>query len=191
VLLDLLRETGTPAALFCVGGKVDAHPEIVARAAREGHLIGSHTYVHRWNTNLLSSARLAKEIERAQESVARAAGARPAYFRPPFGLSNPRLFRVLRRLGLRAIGWSARGLDTGGAAPDRVVARLARGLKPGAILLLHDGGVPADRLLATVRALLDTLRARGYTVVRLDRLLGDGAPDGDLPPRRHDARQPP
>jgi peptidoglycan-N-acetylglucosamine deacetylase len=174
-LLDLLREANVPAAFFCVGEKVDAHPEIAARAARERHLLANHTWRHSPFTNFYTTARLVDELGRTQEAVARAAGTRPAYFRPPVGLSNPPVFRAVRRLGLRAIGWTTRGLDRGEAAPDRVVDRLLRGLRPGAILLLHDGGIPAGRLVATVRALLDALKARGFSVVRLDRLLGDDA----------------
>ena len=175
-LLDLLRDAKVPAAFFCVGEKVDAHPEIAARAAREGHLLANHTWRHSFLTSFFTTSRLLGELERTQEAVERAAGARPAYFRPPVGLSNPPVFRAVRRLGLRAIGWTVRGLDKGSSPPDRVVARLARGLKPGAILLLHDGGVPPERLLAIVHPLLDMLKAGGYEVVRLDRLLGDDTP---------------
>jgi peptidoglycan/xylan/chitin deacetylase (PgdA/CDA1 family) len=54
---------------------------------------------------------------------------------------------------------------------QRIVARITRRLRPGAIILLHDGNVPVDRLIPTVQLLLDTLREREYQVVRLDRLL--------------------
>jgi peptidoglycan/xylan/chitin deacetylase (PgdA/CDA1 family) len=87
------------------------------------------------------------------------------------GLSNPRIFQVARALGLTVIGWSARGLDTRITEPARIVARIERRLKPGAIILLHDGNIPAERLLATVKLLLDRLRALGYDVARLDRML--------------------
>jgi peptidoglycan/xylan/chitin deacetylase (PgdA/CDA1 family) len=70
------------------------------------------------------------------------------------------------------VGWSTRGLDTKLADPQRIVGRILRGLQPGAIILLHDGNIPAERLVATVRLLLDSLRRLGYQVVRLDRMLG-------------------
>jgi peptidoglycan/xylan/chitin deacetylase (PgdA/CDA1 family) len=172
-LLDLLRDAGVEAAFFCVGERVEAHPDLAARAAREGHLLANHTYRHAWMTNLLSTSRLAEDIGRAQDALARAAGAAPRYFRPPFGLTNPRVFRALRRLGLRAVGWTVRGLETRGTTADRIADRIRRGLRPGAIVLLHDGGVPADRLVETVRRLVDSIRDAGYTVVRLDRLLDE------------------
>jgi peptidoglycan/xylan/chitin deacetylase (PgdA/CDA1 family) len=173
-ILDLLRDAGVPAAFFFIGERIDAHPDLAARAAREGHLLGNHSYRHGWATNFYTTARLVREIGRTQEAIARAAGAPTAFYRPPFGCSNPAVFRAVGRLGLRPIGWSARGLDKfRSSTSDRVVARIARRLAPGAIILLHDGDVPADRAVATLRALLDLLKASGYTAVRLDALLDD------------------
>jgi peptidoglycan/xylan/chitin deacetylase (PgdA/CDA1 family) len=87
------------------------------------------------------------------------------------GLSNPRIFQAARALDLKVVGWSARGLDTQATDPEKIVHRIARKLKPGAIILLHDGNIPAERLVATVKLLLGRLRLLGYEVVRLDRIL--------------------
>jgi peptidoglycan-N-acetylglucosamine deacetylase len=78
---------------------------------------------------------------------------------------------VARSLGLTVVGWSARGLDTKLTEPERIAARITRRLGPGAIILLHDGNIPAERLVVTVKLLLAKLRERGYEVVRLDRML--------------------
>jgi peptidoglycan/xylan/chitin deacetylase (PgdA/CDA1 family) len=86
-------------------------------------------------------------------------------------LSNPRTFRAARNLRLKVIGWTIRSLDTVIVRPEKVVARVTRELKPGAIILLHDGNIPVEKLLATVKSLLDTLRGLGYEIVRLDELL--------------------
>jgi len=87
------------------------------------------------------------------------------------GLTNPRVFRVVRELNLTVIGWSARGFDQRERSPERIVGRLTRGLEPGAILLLHDGGVPRGRLRQVVEMLIDKLRAHGYQPARLDELM--------------------
>jgi peptidoglycan/xylan/chitin deacetylase (PgdA/CDA1 family) len=86
-------------------------------------------------------------------------------------LSNPRTFRAARNLDLKVIGWTIRSLDTVIASPEKVVERITRGLEPGAIILLHDGNIPAEKLVATVKSLLDTLRGLGYEIVRLDEML--------------------
>ena len=93
------------------------------------------------------------------------------FWRNTGGFFNPGTFRVAHALGLQVIGWNVRSLDKVIAEPEKIVARIRRGLKPGAIILLHDGNIPAEKLLATVKSLLDTLRGLGYEVVRLDELL--------------------
>lgn len=170
-LLELLRETNAKAAFFCVGKRVEANPQLAARIVREGHLLENHSYAHSNLTNFFSTARLQGELMRAQAVVQKATGLSPRLFRPPMGLSNPRVFRAARALGLTVVGWTARGLDTRLKEPARIVSRIVRRLEPGAIILLHDGNIPADRLVATVKSLLDTLRALGYELVRLDELL--------------------
>jgi peptidoglycan/xylan/chitin deacetylase (PgdA/CDA1 family) len=170
-LLDLLRETGVSAAFFCVGKRVEEHPGLAARIAREGHLVENHSHVHSYATNIFSVARLRSELEQAQSVIEQATGVAPCFYRPPVGLSNPRTFRVARKLGLTVVGWGAGGLDTMLADPAKIVVRIERRLKPGAIILLHDGNIPAGRLVETVKLLLERLRVLGYETERLDRIL--------------------
>jgi peptidoglycan/xylan/chitin deacetylase (PgdA/CDA1 family) len=170
-LLDLLGESRVPAAFFCVGRKVDAERELAARIVREGHLLENHSYTHSNATNFFTVARLRDELDRTQSVVREATGVAPSFFRPPMGLSNPRTFAVARAAGLKVIGWTTRGLDTRITSPQRIVKRIAHRLKPGAIILLHDGNIPPDRLVPTVKILLDTLGSLGYQLVRLDKLL--------------------
>ena len=170
-LLELLRQSGVQAAFFAVGKRVAAHPEIAARIVREGHLLENHSYAHSNATNFFSVPRLRAELKQAQEAIRHVTGVAPTCFRPPMGLSNPRIFRAAREAGLKVIGWSARGLDTKVTDSEEVVSSICRQLKPGAIVLLHDGNIPADRLVTTVKTLLDRLRALDYEVVRLDHLL--------------------
>jgi peptidoglycan/xylan/chitin deacetylase (PgdA/CDA1 family) len=173
-LLDLLREAGVPAAFFCIGERVAAHPELAARIAREGHLVENHSYHHSHLTNFFGVGRLCAELKRTQAIIERTTGVAPTCFRPPMGLSNPRVFRAARTVGLRVVGWTARGFDTRAADPARIVERVLRGIAPGGVILLHDGDIAADRLVATVERLLAALRARGYQVARLDRVLPSG-----------------
>lgn len=170
-LLDLLAQEGIAATFFCVGRRAARHPDLVRRIAAEGHLLGNHSYEHRRMTNLLSVRRLEEDIVRAQEELERLTGRRPLLFRPPMGLTNPRVFRVVRRQGLRVVGWTARAMDTVTRDPDTVVRRILRGTGPGAILLLHDGGVSARVLLPALRSLVSELRSRGFEFQRLDRMM--------------------
>jgi peptidoglycan/xylan/chitin deacetylase (PgdA/CDA1 family) len=170
-LLDLLQAGKIEATFFCVGKKVAANSELSARIVREGHLLQNHSYAHSHFTNFFSVARLRTELSQTQTAIQAATGMVPQFFRPPMGLSNPRIFRVAREFNLKVVGWTIRSLDTISTDPEKIVARIARRLEPGAIILLHDGNIPAARLLPTIKLLLATLRERGYDVVRLDKML--------------------
>jgi peptidoglycan/xylan/chitin deacetylase (PgdA/CDA1 family) len=170
-LLELLRAEKIPAAFFCVGKNVAANPELAARIVREGYLLENHSYAHSNFTNFYSTTRLQDEMMQTQAIIKTTSGVAPKFFRPPIGLSNPRTFRAARNLDLKVIGWTIRSLDTVIASPEKVVERITRGLEPGAIILLHDGNIPAEKLVATVKSLLDTLRGLGYEIVRLDEML--------------------
>jgi peptidoglycan/xylan/chitin deacetylase (PgdA/CDA1 family) len=170
-LLDLLRDEGVLAAFFCIGKHVGAERELTSRISREGHLLGNHTFNHSNLTNFFGPGRLRHELQTTQATVAAAAGTAPTYFRPPMGLSNPFVFYAAKKLSLNVIGWTIRSLDTRITDPERVTRRVVEQLAPGAIILLHDGNIPAERLVLTVKSILAKLREHGYEVVRLDQLL--------------------
>ena len=170
-LLELLHQRRIEAAFFCIGRNVAAYPQLAGQMLREGHLLENHTFNHSASTNLFSVNHLKDEMSRTQDAIRHATGVAPRFFRPPMGFSNPRVFRAAHSLGLQVVGWSARAFDTRVTDPQRIVARIARNVRPGAIILLHDGNVPPDRLLHTVKTLLDRLHLLGYEVVRLDRML--------------------
>ncbi len=170
-LLEMLREAKISTAFFCVGKRIEANPELAAQIVREGHLLENHSYEHSNLTNFFSGARLKTELERTQAVIKKNSGIAPNFFRPPMGLSNPKIFRAARELGLTVVGWSVRSFDTILSNPQKIVARITRRLEPGAIILLHDGNIPAERLVTTVRLLLANLRELDYEIVRLDELL--------------------
>lgn len=170
-LLDVLREAKVQATFFCIGKKVVAERELTARISREDHLLGNHTFNHSYATNFFTVARLKDEMLQTQKVIQDTSGAVPKFFRPPVGLSNPRIFRAATALGLTVVGWSVRSLDTRITDPERIVQRILRRLEPGGIILLHDGNIPAAQLVATVKLLLAKLQERDYAVVRLDELL--------------------
>lgn len=170
-LLDLLKQKGVQAAFFCTGAAVRKHPALAARIVSEGHLIGNHSFGHSNFTNLFGLDRLRRDTSRAQEEIMHATGCRPVFYRPPMGLSNPRVFRVACELGLKVVGWTARGFDTTNVPADLVIQRILRGVRPGAIILLHDGNQSKERVVDIADMLIDTAWARGYRFIRLDRCI--------------------
>jgi peptidoglycan/xylan/chitin deacetylase (PgdA/CDA1 family) len=137
VLLELLAKHSLPATFFVVGENAAAHPELVKMIVDHGHAVGNHSFRHDNLLMLRSSRRLREDIAHTQQVLA-GLGIRPLLFRPPVGITNPRLGPVLAGLALEAITFSNRGADFGNRNIDHLSARVLWRLQPGAILLLHD-----------------------------------------------------
>jgi peptidoglycan/xylan/chitin deacetylase (PgdA/CDA1 family) len=165
-LLDLLAAEGVAATFFVLGRQVERYPEVLDRLRREGHEVGIHGYSHA-AVPLLSRARIAEELDRTLGLVA---GAR--LVRPPYGWKDRRLFRLAAERGLRVVGWSAQGGDWRRRTGQQIAGRILRRVRPGAIVLLHDGcgeDPAADRsgtILATA-TLIRELRDQGFGFVTL------------------------
>ncbi|MHC5054342.1 MAG: polysaccharide deacetylase family protein [Planctomycetota bacterium] len=171
-LLDALARKGVRAAFFCVGSRVDLEPELVRRIAAEGHLVCNHTHSHSGLTNLFTTRRVVAEIVMASDAVERAAGARPRFFRPPVGLTNPNVASAARQLGLDVIAWRCGLFDRGSKPAQSVVDRVLRALRERDIVALHDQGVAPERLVAVAEGVIDGARRKGLDFERLDVLIG-------------------
>ena len=175
-IAELLAARDVPGTFFMVGRRAAAHPAVVRRLVETGHEIASHGWSHRslW---LCGPRRTADEVLRAQERLAELSGAAPRFFRPPWGMVNAALFGVLRRAHLRCVLWSIQPEGLRSCAPEAQAAYVVDHAHPGAVVDLHDAdGLPGapERLAAALPAMIDGLRARGYTLTTLTDLL-DGA----------------
>ncbi len=171
-VLDLLDRYQARASFFCIGQKAAAFPELVREIARRGHSVENHSYRHSSAFAFYGFGRLRREVDSAQAAISGVAGRQPAFFRAPAGFRSPLLDPVMAALGLRYVSWTRRGFDTVHGNADAVLRRLTRGLKPGDILLLHDGAPARTRdgtpvVLAVLPALLDRLAAGGLKPVTL------------------------
>src|SRR3984957_13987854 len=171
-VLSQLAEYGALATFFCVGARVERHPDLAREIVGRGHHIENHSQRHRHNFSLLGPTGMAAEIARAQESILRVTGSSPLFFRAPARLRNPFLDPILTRLRLSLVSWTRRGFDTFNANADAVYRRLANPLQDGDILLLHDGNAARARggtpvILEVLPRLLDALAARRLQPVTL------------------------
>lgn len=173
-LLDLLDRHRVPATFFVIGEKALAHPQLVTEILRRGHAVGNHSYRHDPLLMLRSRAALTAEIVRTQEVLA-PFGIRPVAFRPPVGITNPRLAGVLADLGLKCVTFSCRAGDFGNRRIGRLARTILRKVRPGSIVLLHDVKPPyrrSDEWLAEVEAIIGGLLARGYALITVEDLSG-------------------
>jgi peptidoglycan/xylan/chitin deacetylase (PgdA/CDA1 family) len=171
-VLDILRARGVRATFFLIGRAARRHPEIVRRIVAEGHGVGNHSDGHSYMFWALPPARLRRDLRAAQQSIMAASGKRCRWFRPPVGLKSVFLRGALRREGLELVSWRIRFLDRGGLDARRLASRLRRRVKPGDIVLMHDGHdrKPGGRreVLRALPVVLDVLEEEGYRFVGLE-----------------------
>jgi peptidoglycan-N-acetylglucosamine deacetylase len=177
-ILDLLGKYRAPATFFCCGKNVERFPDLVRRMQNEGHTVGNHSYSHPL-FYLKSRKTIERELDITQDAIGQVAGKAPSLFRPPYGVRWFGLFPALRERGLADVQWSDTGYDWIVRHTPQDIARLALAkLKPGSIVLLHDGREPrpagavdASATVAALPAILEGARAAGFEFVSVDQFL--------------------
>lgn len=180
LVLNLLESYQVSATFFVTGKNARSHPDLIARILDQGHTIGNHTYSHDPLIMLKSGQRLKEEIIKTQAVLA-GHGIRPLVFRPPAGITNPKLGPVLAELGLSAVNFSCRALDKGNRRISGIASKILGRVKSGDIILLHDSKPwaksPEDNttlssFLTELERVLNGLETRKLSVVPLSELIG-------------------
>ncbi|GAA1017466.1 polysaccharide deacetylase familiy protein [Acrocarpospora pleiomorpha] len=177
-----LRRLGCRATFFVLGTALERHPDLGRAIVAEGHEVAVHGWRHD-NALTTRPGRVAAEIGRAAALVESVTGARPVWYRPPYGVLSWETLVAVRRLALRPVLWTAWGKDwTDSATPDSVLATLTPGLRGGATLLLHDcdlsgAGERWRSALGALPRLVDRCHAMGLRVGPLRDHGVAGSPD--------------
>ncbi len=176
-LLEVLAKHNVKATFFLIGRYIQQRPEIAREIVQAGHIVGNHTFTH----PLLifrSKAEIRQELSACRSALQEAIGEHSNLFRPPFGGRRPAVLRIARELGLEPVMWNVTGYDWN-APPAAVIERkVARRIRGGDVVLLHDGGhkqMGADRsqtVLATDR-LLTRYKAEGYKFVTVSEMMSN------------------
>ncbi len=168
VILDLLKNQGIKAAFFVIGNKLENNIDIIRRIDQEGHILGGHSYSHHFFFDLFPARRMKKELEQTESIIRRMTGKKMKMFRPPYGVTNPVLARVIRNLGYHVIGWSLKSKDTVASDKHLLLAKLKKKVKSGDLILFHDN---RDILIEVIPAFISYLKSEQYMIVRPDQLL--------------------
>ena len=171
-ILSILKSHNVHAAFFCIGNRVESNPELTKRIFESGHLIGNHSYWHRATFDLQSPSSIGKELDDTDRAIFKSIGAKPAFFRPPYGVTNPMVAFAVKRGGYKTIGWSVRSFDTMIKDSKVLMERITRSLKGGDVILLHDY---SNTTLEILPDLLDHIKKVGLKIVRVDQLLNEKA----------------
>lgn len=154
-ILGLLAAHHVRALFFLIGERALERPDDVRRIIAAGHLVGNHTHSHAcyWYWSFPPSSQR-REIRQCQEAIAGITGREPVLFRAPAGLRNPYCNLVAAEFGLTVTGWQVRGFDGVMTPLEKILATVRKGLRPGAILLLHQGLPHSPEVLRRVLAML-------------------------------------
>jgi peptidoglycan/xylan/chitin deacetylase (PgdA/CDA1 family) len=161
-VLTLLRQYHAQAVFCLVGEHVAARPDLVRRTARAGHVLCDHTWTHDEYLARRPLAVIHREIDRTATAIHRAAGVWPVYYRAPGGNWGSSVLSVARADGLAPLGWQVDPSDWARPGTAAIVARVLAGVRPGAVVLLHDGYGNREQTVAALRVILARLSARGY-----------------------------
>ena len=172
-ILRVLAEKQVRATFFDIGINENVRPATVRAIAAQGHLLANHTWSHP-DMSRLEAAAQAAEMDDASAQQAAIVGARPCFFRPPYGAYDSTTLNLAHARRMAVYNWSVDTRDWeargSGAATwvDRIVTRAeAGGRQTHPVVLMHNSPAGNPATVAALPAVIDFYRAAGYTFVDL------------------------
>jgi len=174
-LLDFLAKHNVRASFFLIGRYVQQRPDIVREIAKQGHVIGNHTFSHPFLT-FHGSEGIRKEIQLCRDAITDAVGENSNLFRPPWGARRPVVFRIVRQLGLEPIMWNITGYDWNAPSAEYIFQKVSPKIRGGDVVLFHDGGHKAfgtdrSRTVEAVDQLLKRYKAEEREFVTIPEMM--------------------
>ena len=169
-ILRVLARHHAHATFFVVGRATRGMEPVLRHVAATGNELADHTYSHADLLALHARARRA-QLQWTRGLVWRATGIQARFFRPPYGATGPAVNRLGRSLGLIPVLWSVDSRDWQQPGTKAIVQRVLAHVRPGAIVLMHDGGGDRRETLRALPSILRALQRRHFEVVTLSRML--------------------
>ncbi|MCX6798469.1 MAG: polysaccharide deacetylase family protein [Candidatus Falkowbacteria bacterium] len=182
-LLTILARHNVKATFFLTGKRLSKFPELGQALVKAGHIIGNHSYSHKFTKNFTSLS-FETEITRAQKVIEEITGKRPALYRSPWLFRQPWLLRNLRAHGLTPVaGFFSSSWEAWHAAPKIIATDAFKTIAPGRIIIFHDGAdinlFSWDNYRAgsvgAIDLIIPELKKQGYEFLTVDQLLGVAA----------------
>jgi len=173
-IAGVLDSYGVKGTFFVTGQSTDAHPEIVRELVARGDLVGNHSYHHHKRDAIFELHY--QELDRAERSIAAAAGVCPAFYRIPNGFHTPWQLHAVSSRHMETIGWDVNPNDWERHNADSLAHSVVKSAKAGSIIVLHDGEdtrsvTDRSTTLAALPAIIEGLQDKGLRPVRVDELL--------------------
>ena len=179
-IVRTLVRSRAPGTFFVVGSQVATFRRALQDIVATGFPIGNHTFTHRSLTSLSPTDQSA-EIDGQAAAITRYGAPSPRLFRPPYGSFDRRTLELLRAKRMLMVLWTVDTEDYLSPGVDAIVSRALEQARPGAIIALHDGGGDRSQTVAAIPQIVQGLRARGYRLVTVPRLVLDDPPPRNQP----------
>lgn len=174
-LLQLLLKHRVKATFFVTGKKAAEHPELIKEILLLGHSIGNHSYTHNNLVMFRSCKSIVKEIESAQ-NVLNDFDVMSLAFRPPVGITGPRLRPALLKSGMYIVNFSCRAFDGGNRWIKGLSKKILKRIRSDDIILLHDvrPHKPSlfDYWLNEIELIIAGIKDKGLVVLPLAEIIG-------------------
>ena len=167
-ILEILEKHQIPACFFIIGKKAEERENILRLAISKGHIIGNHSYGHHFFFDFFGRKKMERDLLKTDEVIMALTGMKPVLFRPPYGVTNPVLARVVHKIGYKTTGWSIKSLDTVLTDEDKIIERTKDRLHPGAVILMHDNRAITAGVLEKIIVMI---KKEGYRFVELKALI--------------------
>lgn len=180
-VLDTLARADARATFFTIGRNLERNLPLGQRIVAEQHELANHSWRHAYWQNFYSTRAHAADLARNTRIIQGLTGsaAEPLY-RPPVGLKSPGLARAAQARELRIVAWSVHSRDTIIRDPRAIATRVLARIKPGDIVLMHDGhdlpGRHRRGIIAALPLILAGLQQRGLKPVTVSQLLAVARP---------------
>jgi peptidoglycan/xylan/chitin deacetylase (PgdA/CDA1 family) len=166
----MLERAHARATFFMIGRQLGPQDRpLLLRELRDGDVLGDHTFSH---PDLALGGDVRGQLESTIEAIRALSGYTPCVFRPPYGAYDPAVLRTARSLGLATVLWDVDPADYSDPGVRAIEQRVLAQVRPGSIVISHDGGGPRRQTLAAYPGIIAKLRARGYRIVTVLELLG-------------------
>ena len=160
-ILDILHRERVHATFFVLGFRCKQYPIITKRIHREGHEIGNHGFYHQQIVNK-DNAWLRRDVLKTDQIIHRICGVQTMYYRPPGGLISDTELTEIRKTGHHVMLWTVDSQDWKTNSTQSILRNVYREVKPGSVILLHDGVTNSQFTVKALPILIRTLKFQGY-----------------------------
>ena len=179
--MDEAEKVGGHLTFFVTGRHLSQDPQIARIITKRGHQIGNHTWDHVALAKL-PEAKIRQELGSVNDLIVKSGGARPTFYRPPYGSHNAFVDKIAASMGLKCAMWDVDPQDWNGKPGAQTTSIILSQARPNAIILMHE----VHNTYLSLGTIFGGLTKRGFTLVRLDQL----PPKQPRPTKKPTAKKP-